>query len=57
MKNIFLGAAVCAILMGAYGCSTVRYTSEGFGKGIYEDVKGSWQLLRKADSWWKANTW
>lgn len=57
MRKIIVGLFAVCFLILVSGCSTVARTSEGFGRGVSEDIKGTGFSVKKMNNWIEENWW
>jgi uncharacterized protein YceK len=57
MRSFVLGLFAVCFLILVSGCQTVAHTSEGFGRGVSEDISGSSFSLVKMNKWIEEHWW
>ncbi|MCM8786920.1 MAG: hypothetical protein NC935_02575 [Candidatus Omnitrophica bacterium] len=46
---------LCIILFSS--CATIKHTSEGFGRGVSQDIQGVGKALKNIDNWINEYSW
>jgi len=72
MRNLILGLLFLVFLVGASGCQTLKYTTQGvetgvskglaggicgLGRSLAADAKSVWSAIERADAWVEENYW